>query len=134
MLGLVDDIIGITEPGFKAQMLNAFLNIKTAEKGLQFGVKKCKSMLIAKNTENILNSSLCVDKWNVEHRVEPSGDTTLVESYGGQVEIEKCSEQKYLGFILSSSGDNMANIRSIRNKSIGTIRKIFSKLNSLHLL
>ena len=64
MLGLVDDIIGITEPGFKAQMLNAFLNIKTAEKGLQFGVKKCKSMLIAKNTENILNSSLCVDKWN----------------------------------------------------------------------
>ena len=133
MLGLVDDIIGITEPGFKAQMLNAFLNIKTAEKGLQFGVKKCKSMLIAKNTENILNSSLCVDKWNVEHRVEPSGDTTLVESYGGQVQIEKCSEQKYLGFILSSSGDNMANIRSIRNKSIGTIRKIFSKLNSLHL-
>ena len=133
MLGLVDDIIGITEPGFKAQMLNAFLNIKTAEKGLQFGVKKCKSMLIAKNTENILNSSLCVDKWNLEHRVEPSGDTTLVESYGGQVEIEKCSEQKYLGFILSSSGDNMANIRSIRNKSIGTIRKIFSKLNSLHL-
>ena len=47
MLGLVDDTIGITEPGYKAQMLNAFLNVKTAENGLQFNVKKCKSMLIA---------------------------------------------------------------------------------------
>ena len=36
-LGLVDDIIGISETGHKAQMLNAFLNIKTAEKTLQFG-------------------------------------------------------------------------------------------------
>ena len=42
-------------------------------------------------------------------------------------------EQKYLGFILSSSGDNMVNIRLIRNKSIGTIRTIFTKLNSLNL-
>ena len=30
MLGLVDDIIGITEVGYKAQMMNAFMNIKTA--------------------------------------------------------------------------------------------------------
>ena len=33
MLGLVDDIIGVTEAGFKAQMLNAFINVKTAENG-----------------------------------------------------------------------------------------------------
>ena len=32
--GLVDDILGITEAGFKAQQLNAFINIKTAEKTL----------------------------------------------------------------------------------------------------
>ena len=31
-LGLVDDIIGITEAGMKAQMLNVFMNVKTAEK------------------------------------------------------------------------------------------------------
>ena len=29
-LGLVDDIIGISEAGSKAQILNTFLNIKTA--------------------------------------------------------------------------------------------------------
>ena len=50
-----------------------------------------------------------------------------MESYTGQVEIGKCTEQKYLDFLLSSSGDYMVNIRSVRNKSIGTIRKIFEQ-------
>ena len=54
--------------GYKAQMMNAFMNIKTAEKGLQFGAKKCKSMLIGKELKNVLNSKLSVDKWNVEHK------------------------------------------------------------------
>ena len=39
-LGLVDDIVGITEAGYKAQQLNTFINQKTAEKSLQFGIKK----------------------------------------------------------------------------------------------
>jgi hypothetical protein len=82
----------------------------------------------------VLNSSLCVHKWTVEHvENKTTGDTELVEHYAGQVEIEKCTEQKFLGFIISASGDNMANIRSLKNKSIGTIKKIFSKLNSLNL-
>ena len=34
-LGLVDDIVGITEAGYKAHQLNA---VKTAEKTLQFVV------------------------------------------------------------------------------------------------
>ena len=45
MLGLVDDSICISEAGYKAHMLNVFFNIKTAEKTLQFGTKKCKTML-----------------------------------------------------------------------------------------
>ena len=91
-------------------------------------------MLIGKNLDNVLNSSLCVDKWTVKHAEnKETGDTDIVETYSGQVEIGKCEEQRYLGFIISSSGDNMANILSIRNKSIGTIKTIFSKLNSLKL-
>ena len=35
--GLVDDIVGITESGHEAQMLNSFINVKTADKMLQFG-------------------------------------------------------------------------------------------------
>ena len=51
----------------------------------------------------------------------------------GEVEIELCEEKKYLGFMLSSMDDNMANIRNIRNRSYGTIRTIFTKLNYLNL-
>ena len=32
MLGLVDGIIGVTEAGYQAQVMNAFINVKTAEK------------------------------------------------------------------------------------------------------
>ena len=37
MLGLIDDVVGVREAGFKAQQLNAILNVKTSEKGLQYG-------------------------------------------------------------------------------------------------
>ena len=43
-LALVDDIICVTEAGFKAAEMNAVINAKTAEKYLQFGILKCKSM------------------------------------------------------------------------------------------
>ena len=39
-LGLVDDVIRVTEAGFKAQQLNTILNVKTLEKCLHYGVKK----------------------------------------------------------------------------------------------
>ena len=48
MLALVDDIIGITYAGFRAQQMNTVINVRTAEKRLQFGVTKCKSMIIGK--------------------------------------------------------------------------------------
>ena len=48
MLGLVDDLVGVTEAGYKAQQMNTFINVKTAEKSLQFGASKCKSLLIGK--------------------------------------------------------------------------------------
>ena len=134
MLGLVDDIIGVTEAGYQAQVMNAFINVKTAEKGLQFGVKKCTTMLVGKQLENVLNSPLYVDKWTVEHQDNlVTGDTDLVETFAGQVEMAVTKEQKYLGFILSSSGDNMANIGMLKRKSIGTIKRIFTKLNSMNL-
>ena len=43
LLGLVDDVIGVNEAGFRAQQLNAILNVKTAEKGLQYGVKNANT-------------------------------------------------------------------------------------------
>ena len=63
-------------------------------------------------------------------------DTTkdnLVETYEGEVNVDQTDEQKYLGFILSSKGNNMANINAMKLKSKGIIRKIFSRLDSLNL-
>ena len=47
--------------------------------------------------------------------------------------IGQTDEQTYLGFVISSKGDNLANIRQVKMKSIGAIRKIVNKLNSLNL-
>ena len=81
-LGLVDDIVGVTEAGFKAHQLNSFMNVKTAEKSLQFGASKCKSMLVGKNKENVFNKNLLVDNWIVKHEEnKTTGDTDLVETY-----------------------------------------------------
>ena len=133
-LGLVDDIVGITEAGFKAQQLNAFINVKTAEKTLQFGAPKCKSMLIGKDTDNVINSELLVDNWKVDYKDNLiTGEADLLEFYGGKIPIEKTEGQTYLGFVISSRGDNMANIRQLKKKSIGVVRKIINKLGSLNL-
>ena len=79
-LGLVDDIIGITEAGSKAQMLNAFLNIKTAEKTLQFGTSKCKYMIVGKHSENIVSNDLMVDAWSLNY----SETGNILEKYVGE--------------------------------------------------
>ena len=55
ILGLVDDTIAITEAGHKAQVMNTFLNTKTAEKNLQFGVNKCRTILVGEDYGNIVN-------------------------------------------------------------------------------
>ena len=110
------------------------LQLKTAEKRLQFGITKCKSMLISKNPYNILDSNLMVDKWDVQHVDNPAtGDSDIQETYSGQVPIDKTDKQKYLGFMISSKGDNMVNIKGMKTKSIWVIRKIFTKLDSLNL-
>ena len=79
--------------------------------GWQFGVSKCKSMLVSKNRDAVINSHLTVDKWMVEHvQNQTTGESDLIERYEGRINIEKTDKQKYLGFVLSSTGDNMATI------------------------
>ena len=67
ILGLVDDMIGVREVGQQGQELNAILNVKFAEKCLQFGVDKCKTMIIGKGCEKVINSKLVVDGWSEEY-------------------------------------------------------------------
>ena len=91
-------------------------------------------MLIGKDTVNVVNNQLQVDNWNVTYEDnEATGEAELKESYGGKAKIERVEEYTYLGFVISSKGDNMANIRQIQKKSIGAVKKMIEKLNSLNL-
>ena len=84
-------------------------------------------MLLGKDKKNVLNSYFYVDSWKTEYVDNPeTGEADLVETYDGQ-------EQRYLGFIISSIGDNMPNIKQMKNKSIGITKQIFNRLESLHL-
>ena len=89
-------------------------------------------MIIGKSLENIHKNNLEVDKWEIVRKEEnKTGRELFFEEFRGQVPIEKTEEQKYLGFVLSSKGNNMANINHMKNKSHGIIRTIFRKLESL---
>ena len=135
LLGLVDDLIGVTEAGFKAAQLNEILNLKTAEKCLQFGVSKCKSMFVGKVKEQFLDSEMFVGQWKIDYKDNiQTGNEELIESYVGQVPIGKTEKQKYLGFVISGTGNNLDNINAMKQKSIGVIRKIINKLDCLNLM
>ena len=89
LLTSIDDMLGITEAGYKAQQMNTFMNVKTAEKTLQFGPKKCKSMLVGKGP-HILNRDLQVDTWTDQYEDNiHTGDIDLEETFNGQVVMEK---------------------------------------------
>ena len=45
---MIDDIIGVTLAGYNAAQMNSYLNVKTADKYLQFGLDKCKAMVVGK--------------------------------------------------------------------------------------
>ena len=133
MLGLIDDVVGVSEAGYKAQQLNVILNVKTSEIGLQYGTKKCKSMIIG-NEENAINSELLVDSWKQEYSENNmTGEYELTENYIGEVPIGRTEEYKYLGFTISAKGDNMVNISAIKKKSIGIIRTLLQKLDDMNL-
>ena len=67
MLGMVDDVLGITEAGWQAQEMNAFMDIKSAVKRLQFGGGKCKTMLVGKTSQKYHKNRLFIDSWKVTH-------------------------------------------------------------------
>ena len=46
LLGMVDDLIWVAEAGYKTTQLDAFVNVKTADKDFYFGVDKCKVMIV----------------------------------------------------------------------------------------
>ena len=91
-------------------------------------------MLVGKDIKNIVIYELFVDSWSIDYQENTeTGEDDRIETFNGQVAKRETQKHKNLGFVISSKGDNMANIRQIEKKSIGVKRKIMNRLNSLHL-
>ena len=52
-LSMVDDVLCISECGFKTTMSHAYISFKTDSKKLQFGAKKCKNCMWEESVKNI---------------------------------------------------------------------------------
>ena len=103
VLGMIDDLAGVSEGAMKAKQLNAFINVKTAEKKLQFGPDKCHTLTIS--NKNIIKeeTDLHIDYWSEKHNKEDQ----IIETFEGKLKMKNVSEQKYLGFIISEDGTNI---------------------------
>ena len=62
-LGMVDDLICVSECGVQTAMLNSYINFQTNSKKLQFGVSKCKKIHVGKTYEDHKCQKLTVDNW-----------------------------------------------------------------------
>lgn len=133
ILALVDDIIGVTKTGYEAHQLNVILNVNSAVKQLQFGAKKCAYMILSKKKEKLPSNTLKVDSWSVEYKDTTDGSYKLIEKHAGLQNMDEVEEIKYLGFTLSNSGKNTANINAMKVKAIWLKRVLFNKLDSLNL-
>ena len=116
ILGQIDDLIGVTEADFKAQQMNAFLNVKTADKYLQFGPDKCKTMVIGstKITNNdFIHTQLKVDTWEVTY----DNEENIIENLKEKTVMEDVNELLYLGVVISCDGKNTKK-HSVQKKQI----------------
>ena len=130
-LAMVDDLLCISECGYKTQMLNTFMKVKTNTKKLQFGEKKCKKLHIGKYCEDFKCQDISVDCWNeITVFNEEVGMDALEDKYVGEIDIEEKSEEKYLGDLISNDGRNLKNLKTRVEKGKGIVNKILSILDA----
>ena len=130
-LGMVDDLLTISECGFKSKLMNEYINFKTGSKRLQFGTSKCIKMHVGKPNSDILCNDLHVGEWKLEvvDNIQ-TGGYKMNEFFSGNIKMENKMEQKYLGDIISSDGTHTKNVQERRNKGYGIITQIMQILES----
>ena len=111
-LGFVDDIINVTESGFKTARMNSFINAKLAIKKFRLGAKKCFVMHIGNKNYDFKNIELCIDGWSVKNVESVSTGRSEQEDIllDDMKEISNTDSERYLGQVLSSYSKNDNNI------------------------
>ena len=105
---MVDDVICVSECGFKTSMINSYMKFKTNSKKLQFGSQKCKKLHVGRYCEEFKCQNLTVDKWEeIEVKDKESGLINIEDSCNGEDIMETKDEEKYLGDVLSNDGENI---------------------------
>ena len=127
VMAMVDDTVTITEVGHKTQQMNAFFNVKAAEKKLQFSELKCHTMVMKKSKHINEVSELKVDIWKRTHDKK----NTFHETFDQEHKLKDTNKTKYLGCILSNDGSNSKNIKIKVNKAIGTRNVIKTLIKGL---
>ena len=80
------DTIGISQAGYKAAQFNNYMNVKSADKYLQFGYDKCRAMVVGKKSESYHIPKLQVDTWNTHHTKEGG----IIEYFAGKKDMQVC--------------------------------------------
>ena len=125
-LGMVDDLLCISECGYQTAMMNSYINYKTNSKKLQFGATKCKKIHVGKFCEEFKCQKVSVDNW-----VEVPIEDKIEDVFNGEVEMEETESERYLGDIISNNGRNMNNFKARVNKGIGIVNNIFTYLEAI---
>ena len=131
-LSMVDDVVTISECGYKSVMANSYMQSKTNSKKLQYGISKCKKIHIGKQCEDFKCHSLFVDSWEErEVKNEHDGRSHIEDICIGEEIMEEKHEEKYLGYIISKDGRKLKNIKARINKGKGIARKIHNILEGV---
>ena len=132
ILTMVDDALAITECGYKSSMMNSYLNTKTNIKKLQYGVEKCFKMHVGKKSNEVICPDLHVDGWKIETVTDiETGSCEEEEQFKGIHEMKQVESKKYLGDIVSNDGKNHKNMMSGKNRGIGIVTQIMTKLEEV---
>ena len=132
-LGMVDDLLTISECGYKSALLNQFINYKTGSKRLQFGTEKCIKMHIGRGKGDVLCKDLHVGAWKTDIISDPvTGECSRSEYFSGYEKMNQKDDQTYLGDVLSSDGSHTKNIQQRRNKGLGISNQIMQILESTY--
>ena len=61
--------------------LNAYINVKTAEKNLQFGPDKCNILTIGHKKSEFFENNLYIDHWSEKHDLSDK----FIETFEGKI-------------------------------------------------
>ena len=87
-LTMCDDLLVISECGFKTDLAAAYINSQAEFNSLQFGLSKCSKMHVGKTKQRYKCNPIYLDQWKTEEIENTiTGKVELQESFAGKVKI-----------------------------------------------